>query len=217
MSTWPAIRYLRGNEVIARTLNRLPHWQQEGACYFLTFRLADSLPAHLLHGFREEREAWLQLHPKPWTKAVDLEYHRRFSTKIDRWLDAGHGKCQLAKPELSAVVSDAFHFFDGERYLLHNFVVMPNHVHLLLSLARDADLAAIVSSWKSFTARRINALESREGSFWQRDYFDRLIRDEEHFHRVAAYIANNLRQFPSAPLYRAPWLDAKDRCAPRIV
>ena len=207
MSHWTAFRFLREHEQIRKTTNRLPHWQQEGASYFVTFRLADALPESLLARFRAEREAWLRFHPEPWDEGIEAEYHKRFSTTIDRWLDAGHGECRLGQPETAGVVAGAFAHFDAERYALHAYVVMPNHVHVLLTLTPETDLKQVVTSWKSFSARRINALEGRIGPFWQRDYFDRLIRDREHFCNVARYIRRNAQRCCQAVLYLAPWLD----------
>ena len=180
--------------------------EEEGACYFLTFRLADSLPSKLLERFREERDAWLRFHPKPWDEKTESEYHKRFSASIDRWLDAGHGECRLSKPAAREIVSRAFLHFDADRYLLHAFVVMPNHVHLLVSLSPAHDLKTIVTSWKTFTARRINALDGRVGPFWQRDYFDRLVRNAKHFRNVVRYIKRNAEHCPGAVLHLAPWI-----------
>jgi putative transposase len=77
------------------TTNRLPHWQQEGAVYFVTFRLADAIPHKLRTQWESERETRLHLHPQPWTAEVEHEYHERFSSAIEGWLDAGHGTCIL--------------------------------------------------------------------------------------------------------------------------
>ena len=208
MSGWPVIRFLREQEEISKTRSRLPHWQQEGGCYFITFRLADSLPKQLLDRFKEEREAWIQFHPKPWDDATEREYHERFSATIDRWLDAGHGECRLAVPGAADIVTGAFGFFDGERCLIHASVVMPNHVHLLVSLAPDEDLGELIASWKSFTARQINLRDGRRGELWQRDYFDRLIRDRDHFRNVVRYIRGNADHASNAQLYVAPWVEA---------
>jgi putative transposase len=68
---------------IQHTKNRLPHWQQKGAIYFVTFRLADSVPSHLLGQWQDERQAWLRLRPESWTPEIELEYHRRFSGALE--------------------------------------------------------------------------------------------------------------------------------------
>lgn len=204
---FPAIQYFRENAHITKTANRLPHWQQEGACYFITFHLADSLPESILSAWRAERTAWFQVHPEPWSQAEELEYHQRFSKVRERWLDAGHGSCCL-RGGTASLVQHSLQYFDGERYLLHAFVVMPNHVHLLVSLLPGECLEKVVRSWKSFTSRQIHGGQKRCDALWQKDYFDRMIRDLEHFVNVAWYIKRNPEKahVPAAPLYMADWL-----------
>lgn len=84
-------RFFNPYEEIRFTENLLPHWQQNGATYFVTFRLADSVPTHLRTQWKEERAAWLRFHPEPWNLETESEYHKRFSGAIEHWLDAGHG------------------------------------------------------------------------------------------------------------------------------
>jgi putative transposase len=83
------LRFFNPYAEIRFTANRLPHWQQEGAVYFITFRLADAVPHNLRTRLESEREAWLRVHPQPWSVEVEREYHERFSGAIERWLDAG--------------------------------------------------------------------------------------------------------------------------------
>jgi len=173
------------------TANRLPHWQQEGAVYFVTFRLADAVPHDLRTQWESEREAWLRVHPQPWSAEVEREYHERFSGAIERWLDAGHGSCILRRPDCAGVVAEALRYFDGERLAIISCVVMPNHVHALFAQNADWPLEKLMRSWKSFTSRRINSLVGRNGSVWQRDYFDRLVRDQKHFVNCVRYIRRN--------------------------
>ncbi|MDA0812472.1 MAG: transposase [Verrucomicrobia bacterium] len=210
-SPWAALKFLRELEEIAKTRNRLPHWQQEGACYFITFRLADSLPKEKLRLWREERAAWLRHHPKPWDNAVELEYHKTFSGSIDRFMDVGHGSCILRDQMNAKIVADTLHHFDGTRYLLHTWVIMPNHVHLLVSLSQSESLEKIVSSWKRFSSKQLNDRNGTSGTLWQTDYFDRLIRDANHFWNVVSYIQGNpekgkLKQ-GDYQLHTAPWIE----------
>ncbi len=169
----------------------MPHWQQAGAVYFVTFRLGDALPEELRAQWEEERASWLSFHPKPWTAEVELEYHRRFSGAVDRWLDAGHGECLLRRKDSAEIVTDTLRHFDGQRVALISFVVMPNHVHVLFVQNEGWALEKMLQSWKTFSARRINAFLGREGSLWQRSYFDRLVRDERHFANCVRYIRRN--------------------------
>ncbi|MGD7652859.1 MAG: transposase [Verrucomicrobiales bacterium] len=116
----------------------------------------------------------------------------------------------LRDPDNSTLVASAFRCFDHSRYLLHSSVIMPNHVHLLLTLDESADLGKTVASWKRFTATKINRKDNRSGPVWQKDYFDRLIRNWEHFINVARYIRRNpvkaKQRHGSFTLYEAPWV-----------
>jgi len=173
------------------TANRLPHWQQGETWVFVTWRLADSIPKAKLDQWKEERAIWFSLHPEPWDAATEAKYHDRFSVQIDEWLDAGSGSCVLKDPENAKIVVDALRHFEGERYEIDAFAVMPNHVHVLfLPLGKHA-LPEILKSWKGYTARKINMRMGRAGELWQDEYWDRLIRSEQHFLKVAEYIREN--------------------------
>jgi len=190
-SPYPVLRFLSEFAELHKTHNRLPHWQQDQATYFLTFRLGDSIPADLLRQWRQERDDWTQNHPKPWTLKTETEYHKKFSSRVDRHLDQGHGSCVLRDPANAGIVAGAFRHFDQSRYLLHTWVIMPNHVHLLLTLGESESLAGIVGSWKRFSAVKIRQQMRNHGPLWQKDYFDRIIRDWDHFVNVARYIRRN--------------------------
>jgi type I restriction enzyme R subunit/menaquinone-specific isochorismate synthase/putative DNA methylase len=153
----------------------LPHLDVPSLLQSVTFHLADSLP----------KTAIEQLYAG--TRPDDPEQLRR----VERWLDAGHGACWLARPEIARVVEEAFLHFDGERYRLLCWVVMPNHVHLLIETSRDHPLPNVVQAWKSYSSKRANRLLERTGTFWARDYFDRYIRDDQHLQAVVHYIENN--------------------------
>jgi REP element-mobilizing transposase RayT len=185
------LRFFNPNAEIRQTENRLPHWQQQGAVYFITFRLADAVPEKLRDEWESERGIWLRFHPAPWTAQVEREYHKRFSGAIERWLDVGHGSCVLRQNDCATLVDETLRHFDGERVALISSVVMPNHVHAIFVQNLDYSLERLVRSWKTFTARRINLLLGRSGVLWQRDYFDRLVRDEKHFANCVRYLRRN--------------------------
>jgi REP element-mobilizing transposase RayT len=185
------LRFFNPYAEIWHTGSRLPHWQQQGAVYFVTFRLADSIPSRLRDQWQKEREAWLKVHPEPWTSETDREYHQRFSGAIERWLDAGHGSCLLRQRNCAEIVAEALRHFEGGRVVMISFVIMPNHVHSLFVQNPEWPLEKLTQSWKRFAARQINKLTEREGNFWQRDYFDRLVRDEKHFANCVRYIRRN--------------------------
>src|SRR5205823_3462612 len=134
---------------IQKHRRNLPHWEQPDATYFVTFRLADAVPQGILRRWKEEIEAWRKFHPEPWDASTKYEYQKRFQDDREQWLDQGHGKCVLEKADAAAIVVSALRHFDRDRYLLDAFVVMPNHVHVLVQLAKGQALADILHSWKS--------------------------------------------------------------------
>ncbi len=204
VSTATASPYFESSKEISKTRHNLPHWQQPGKRYFVTFRLADSIPAEALTKWQKERDAWLQSNPEPWSDQQEEFYFREFADKIDQMLDAAHGSCLLREANVAEIVSNALKHFHGERYLLEVFVIMPNHVHLAFTLHPEHDLADVVHSWKSFTAHAVNKDLGRDGELWQRDYFDRMIRDETHWERVLRYIEENPRNLREGfVLYRS--------------
>ena len=171
--------------------NRLPHWQQLGGVYFVSFRLGDAVPRPLMDQWLGERALWLGLHPPPWSDEMEREYHARFTAEIERWLDAGHGACVLRQAAGATIVAEALRYFEGTRCQMFSWVIMPNHVHVLFTLVAGHALEDVLYSWKIFSAGRINALKGATGQLWQRDYFDRLVRDAEHFGRCVRYIRKN--------------------------
>lgn len=115
-----------------QTQRRLPHREQPGCTYFVTWRLADSVPLDVLKQWKAEREVFLQCHPKPWDTITQKAYGEQFERRLERWADQGHGACHLRVPEVREVVTTALHYFDQRRYDLVSYVVMPNHVHVLV-------------------------------------------------------------------------------------
>lgn len=182
----------RAEEAIANLAGNLPHWRQDGVTYFVTFRLADSLPKARLNEWLRQRDEWLVAHPKPWNDATCNAYHRRFTALIEKWLDAGHGSCLLARKTVRDVVSGALRHFDGSRYWLDVWVVMPTHVHVVVTPLPGHDLSCILHTWKSFTSHEIGAmLPDRSGVLWQKESFDHIIRNPDHLERIRAYIVRN--------------------------
>ncbi|MBN1139814.1 MAG: transposase [Anaerolineae bacterium] len=172
----------------------VPHFDAPHAIQHVTYHLADSLPADALARLEEELRS---LPPQ----RQDPERRKR----IEALLDAGHGSCVLRAPSVAGMVQASLLHFDGERYRLLAWVVMPNHVHILFEPLDALTVAQIVASWKSFTGRRIaeymdryqaqgqaGAWRSQEGRrVWQREYWDRFIRDERHFNAAMSYIHQN--------------------------
>lgn len=169
----------------------LPHWHQDGVIYFVTFRLADSIPEQKLQEWRERRHLWDAAHKAPLTQDQIKERDELFSKQIDYWLDLGAGSCLLTDQISSGIVSSAMHFFDGARYELEAYVVMPNHVHLLLQPKHSFALPKLLHSLKSYTANEMNKYAKRTGSLWQDESYDRIIRSPEELSHFREYIRRN--------------------------
>ena len=185
-------KYLdRSEEIGKHRFNSLPHWQQSEKLVFVTWRLADSLPQEKLMELEKQKADWLNEHPEPWDELTEEEFHKTFTNQIDQWLDAGTGECVLENPDIAKIVEGALLHFDGERYLMDSFVVMPNHVHVLFQLKEGFKLEDVLQSWKSFTSKKINEKLGREGVLWQRDYWDRLVRGGKHAGNLRRYIERN--------------------------
>ena len=158
----------------------LPHFDGGEIPQFITFRLADSMPQKLLDRWREELASEENVN-------ADASLRKR----IELYLDQGYGACYLKDPRIAESVQNSFLFFDGERYRLTAWVIMPNHAHMLLTPCEGHELSAILHSLKSYTANEANKLLRRKGQFWQPESFDRYVRDANHFAKVIAYIENN--------------------------
>jgi len=162
------------------TRGYLPHFDGGEIPQMVTIRLIDSFPTALLQEWEQELSL---MHPIE----AECERHRR----IEDYLDKGLGTAWLSRPDIADLVARAVRLFDGTRYLLHAWCVMPNHVHVLLTPREGEILSGILHSWKSFTAQKANALLGKQGPFWQREYFDRFVRSENHFAEAVIYIENN--------------------------
>ena len=158
----------------------LPHYDAARVFQSITYRLADALPRAVVEQFATEVEL------EPETER-QLELRRRY----EQFLDSGYGSCVLRQPAVAQQVIEAWRHFAGERYHLHAWVVMPNHVHVLCEPLSGYSISALVGSWKAYTARRINRLLGRSGALWMEDYWDRYIRDAGHYQKVIAYIHDN--------------------------
>jgi REP element-mobilizing transposase RayT len=178
---------------------KLPHWRQESVIYFVTFRLGDSLPQSKLEWLRREKELWIRPNPEPHNCHQQDEFHQRFTEKIDRWLDAGYGSCILARPDCKAIMESSLRHFDGHRYELGEFIVMPNHVHAIVATIGEHQLTSILHSWKSFSAHEFNRILNSSGRIWLSESFDHIIRSAEYLKKFEAYIRNNANHLTLPP------------------
>jgi REP element-mobilizing transposase RayT len=173
------------------TRGDLPHWSQQGSLHFVTFRLADSLPAERVAEMQAERESWHRCHQGSLTAEEEKEYANLFHDRVEGWLDAGSGECILAQELCSQAVAGAIEFFAGKRYLLDHWVIMPNHIHVLAMPLAGYSLATILHSWKSFTSHEMNKKMGRSGQVWQHESFDHIVRSHQQLTRFREYIIKN--------------------------
>ncbi|MCD6520061.1 MAG: transposase [Anaerolineae bacterium] len=188
---------------------KLPHWIPPGAVFFITFRLARSLPVHILQQLKKEREREREaLHRRLRGRQLKRELYtleKRFFGHFDAWLD----RCLegsprwLADERIARIVAEAIHQLDGERYTLIAYCIMPNHVHLLIDTVgytiepghRGATssypLTDTLKRLKGRTAHHCNQALGRRGAFWQHESYDHVVRNAEECERIVAYILNN--------------------------
>ena len=177
-----------------RKRDRLPHWDVQHGIYFITFNLFDALPAAVRRRIREEADAQAEL-----IRRTRGELRIAEKVAIEQWvharigvaLDETHGRCFMRERRIAQAVADAITYFDERRYRLFAWCVMPNHVHVVSTLATGEHLPRVPHSWKSFTAKRANDLLGRTGAFWQDGYFDRTIRDGRELSATVEYVLAN--------------------------
>ena len=170
----------------------LPHWRQDGTTYFVTWRTADSLPKARVDAWFAERDEWMKKNPEPWTPKMEEEFYQRFPDRWEKWLDDCKGECLLAQQELRKIVESTLRHDDGMKYHLRDFVVAPNHVHVLVTpTGGENTLSEAVQVWKSVSSHRINQTLGRKGEFWQKEYFDHIVRSPEQLAKFKNYIQNH--------------------------
>ncbi|MCZ7637771.1 MAG: transposase [Verrucomicrobia bacterium] len=157
-----------------RSRGELPHLFKPGGTYFVTYRLWDAVvPA-------DERPTTPEPSPDD-PEAVAAYYEPPLRA----------GSCVLGRPEVAGIVIEALEHFDGQRYALHAWCVMPNHVHVVVTPADGHGLSAILHTWKSFTAKAVNRVLGRTGALWERESFDHLVRSFASFRKLVDYTVNN--------------------------
>ena len=215
MDATPHVPEFRLDSVGADQRRYLPHWRMDDAVYFVTFRLADALPRQKTVELISRRNQWLMEHLPPrgyreihfsgekgdWLdmdrrNAIGMlsdeskaEYRREFTGRVQTLLDSGYGACHLRRPDVAAIVASSLEHFHEDRYQLFRYVVMPNHVHALMK--PHIDLAKILHSWKSYSAKQINRLLGRQGTFWQDESYDRIVRGQGEYQFRCRYVDEN--------------------------
>jgi REP element-mobilizing transposase RayT len=191
------IQYFDPGAPTKRLKGNLPHWRQIDVMYFVTFRLADSMPQEALYDLMRQRREWLLKHPKPHDAETAWDYASLFQAKLERWLDRGAGECVLAGTEQKQTVEDTLRHFAGDRYGLDEYVVMPNHVHVLLAPKKGFSLSSILQTWKGYSAKKINDSLGRSGPLWQKESFDHIVRSPGSLRKFRQYIRDNPRKWRS--------------------
>ncbi|MBC7368416.1 MAG: transposase [Undibacterium sp.] len=193
------------SEIDIRTGGNLPHWEQGPVWYFVTFRLADALPPDVVEKIQQQREQWRRTHDlKNLSREKLSEYHQLFSERYDQLLNAGSGSCVLRDPTNADIVHGALRFFDRQRYVLDEYVVMPNHVHVLVKPLPGHELADLLHSWKSYTANQLNRRLGRIGQLWQHESYDHIVRNEPAMDAIRRYIRENPTKVAGASSSRLP-------------
>jgi REP element-mobilizing transposase RayT len=172
----------------------LPHWTLDGAIYHVVFRLNDSIPMTVREEFLKEKQHILELIKDPetiLTKYEKCKLVNLYSGKIDSQLDNGYGSCWLRNVKIGNVVKETLELFSGNRYNLFAWCVMPNHVHAIIQPLPGFGLSKILHSWKSYTAHEANKILGRQGKFWHKEYYDRIMRSEESLRNNIDYVYLN--------------------------
>lgn len=179
--------------MVYTTKGSLPHWHQTGKMTFVTFRLYDSIPKKVIDDILFEYEQKLSLNRCIYEKKeIELLKWEKYN-RIEKYLDKGNGECFLNNLECRNIVAQALLHFDNVRYKIVSYVIMPNHVHVVLMPYGEWMVQDIIKSIKHYSALRINRLLGRVGQVWQKESFDRIIRDEQHYQNILKYIYNNPR------------------------
>ena len=179
-----------------RRFHSVPH-RENKALQSITFRLYDSLPKEVIE------EIKLKLDIKKDDPACNSMQYQRLRQKIAEYEDAGYGQCFLRDERIAAIMQDTLKHFDGERYQLMCWCIMPNHVHVLIEVNEGWSLSRIMHGWRSYTAKEANRILGRTGKFWMEEYYDRYIRDDNHLQQTINYILNNPA---NAGLDEWPWV-----------
>lgn len=162
------------------TRGYLPHYDGREVPQFISLHLADSVPKLVIERWKRELD----------TK--DSERNKiLLRARIEKYADQGYGKCFLRDHRVAEMVQRTLLNDDGKKYRLSAWVVMPNHIHLLVTRFASETLADIMQSLKSITSHKANKALGRCGQFWMLDYFDRYIRNARHFEKTVQYIENN--------------------------
>lgn len=163
----------------------LPHLDCDEVIQFITYRLFDSVPKDQISRWRDELEI------TDLTTRCSTKY-KQLLKRISEYEDSGYGACYLKNSMIYDIVKNSFLFYDGRKYDLIKWVIMPNHIHIVIKQKPGVSLPTIIQNWKSYTSSEANKILNRKGEFWMDNYYDTYIRDDEHLEAVIKYIDKNI-------------------------
>ncbi|MCH5231911.1 MAG: transposase [Muribaculaceae bacterium] len=187
--------------------NPLPHWLQDNKLYFITFRLEDSICKEDQEILIKKKKDFELKNPKPWSPQTYSEYRKIISSKMDALLDKGYGSCILKNQAVRDLFLKSLYFYEDKKYSIMGFVVMPNHVHLLLLGKNQINVIKAIGSVKRFSAYTINQFLNTRGKVWKKGSYDTIVRSEEHRIVCCQYIERNPK-YLSKGTYElgGPWI-----------
>lgn len=196
------LRFLDKKEELLKTSARLPHWAQDLTLVYVTFRTADSIPLSVIESWEREKTDWIRNRGYKLLSSMDdsiaqmtkderFRFACCFNRKREDLLDECLGRCLLRNPAIASIVSDTLLYFDGIRYEMGDFVIMPNHVHLFAAFQDAKQMESTFYSWLHYSARKINKYLGERGHFWRSEPFDHLIRSNSQLNYIREYIKNN--------------------------
>lgn len=182
--------YFSENEELKSYYHNLSHWEQSDKLQFITFRLADSLPQSALDELRKIRQRMMDSNESIGLDNDINKLRKLTFQRIEYWLEQGYGECVLRNPDIRRIVEDSLRFI-SDRCVILAYVIMPNHVHLLVYCNEGEEWARLLGSIRQYSAKKINEKLGKRGALWQKEPYNRIIRDSGHFLGCLNYIRNN--------------------------
>jgi len=181
-----------------------PRWSPEGSVVFVTLRTADSISEQVIRSWERDKESWLARRGHTgahWStlvpslpKAEQQLFLRVFNRSREDYLDTGEGQCWLNDAVVARIVHDAILEFDGQHYRVGNFVIMPNHLHLLVAFPNQSAIRPQLDAWRDTTAERARERNGNTGELWHPEPFYHVLRTVQQFEWLSRFIAENPRK-----------------------